>query len=79
MAVRLYLMPMIGTGTRQDPFTGKYVNDLEVIRSGCIRYSRVDSAICLIEAPANYLNSVGASSYDYRDAGCFNWQRHPQC
>lgn len=62
MAIELFLVPMEGSGTTTDPWRGKYVDDPQVGASGCIRYSRQDHAICMIDAPQAYLNSVAAQS-----------------
>ena len=60
MAIEFFLVPMVGTGTRADPYRGRYTDDPAVVRSGCIRYSISDSAICLIEADQTYLDTVAA-------------------
>lgn len=58
MAVELFLLPMIGTGTRADPRRPKYVRDPAVVRRGSIRYSRISHAIAMIDASQAYLNSI---------------------
>ncbi len=60
MAKALFLVPMVGAGTRQDPYRGKYTSDASVVQSGTLRYSRADSAIIFLEAPQAYLDSVAA-------------------
>ena len=49
---------MVGSGTREDPFRGKYQRDGAVTRAGCLRFSRTDHAIVMIEAPQAYLDTV---------------------
>jgi len=60
MPVALFLCPMVGTGTREDPRRGKYQKGAGVVRSGQLRFSRTDHAIVLIEAPQAYLDTVAA-------------------
>ncbi len=60
MPVNLFLLPMTGTGTRADPWRGKYSKHPQVTRRSNIRYSNQDDAIVLIQAPQAYLDSVAA-------------------
>lgn len=62
MAIELFLVPMVGAGTKDDPYRAKYTRDPQVIRSGAVRYSRTESAVALIEAPATYLTEVRGQS-----------------
>jgi len=62
MAVEVFLVPMVGDGTRADPFRGKYTDDAQVTSAGCIRYSREDDAICMMEAPQAYLDTVAGQA-----------------
>jgi hypothetical protein len=58
MAVELFLLPMEGAGTAEDPIRAKYVIDPQIIRQGTIRLSRVDHAVVMIEATQAYLDFV---------------------
>jgi len=58
MAIALFLCPIVGTGTREDPKRGKYMRGVGVIRAGSLRFSRVDHALVMIEAPQSYLDTV---------------------
>jgi hypothetical protein len=60
MPRELFLVPMEGSGTRIDPVRGKYVRDAQVTAAGCLRYSRADHAIVMIDATQSYLDSVAA-------------------
>jgi len=62
MPVNLFLLPMSGAGTRADPLRGKYSADPQVTRRSNIRYSKLDDAIVLIQAPQSYLDFVAAQS-----------------
>jgi len=62
MPKEVFLVPMIGSGTREDRYRGKYTDDPQVETSGCIRYSRADEAICMMDAPQTYLDSVAGQS-----------------
>jgi len=58
--LRVFLVPMIGTGTREDPHRAKYGRDPVVVRAGAVRISRQDEAVLLIDAPQAYLDQVEA-------------------
>jgi len=60
MADSFYVVPMIGTGTRENPFRGKYTRDPAITAIDCKRYSRTSVAICYIEATQTYLDFVTA-------------------
>ncbi len=62
MPVEFFLVPMVGAGTRADPFRGKYTDTPGVVRHGCIRYSQLDDAICLIEAPQPTLDTIAGNA-----------------
>ena len=51
---------MVGVGTKVDPYRAKYTDDPAVIAAGSIRYSNVDHAVALIDAPQVYLDFVAA-------------------
>ncbi len=60
MPVSLFLVPIVGAGTRSDPRRGKYsFVPGTVVRRGIIPYSH-DHALGLIEAPAAYLADVAS-------------------
>jgi hypothetical protein len=60
MAVELFVVPMIGDGTRAVPYRARYSADPAVVRHGCIRYSKQDDCIVLLDAPQAYLDGVAA-------------------
>ncbi len=54
-----FIVPMVGTGTREDAFRGKYGKSPEVVSRGTIRFARQDAlAVVMFEAPQAYLDSV---------------------
>lgn len=58
MPVNLFLLPLVGAGTRADPRRGKYSKHPQVTVRSTVRYSSLDDAIVLIKAPQAYLDSV---------------------
>lgn len=60
MAREFFLVPMIGTGSRQDPYRAKY-SDL-VDSHGSIRYSRADHAIAMFDADQSVLDGIAAEA-----------------
>lgn len=65
MSIAVFLSPMIGTGTRADPFRAKYQRgDASIVRAGSIRFSRIDQALLLMDAAQSYLDTINA------DTGC---------
>jgi hypothetical protein len=66
MPKELFIMPMIGSGTREwgidDSYRGKYTRDAAVTQQGCIRYSRLDDAICMLDATQVYLDATAAQT-----------------
>lgn len=73
MPKNLFIVPMIpGDGTWADPRRPKYVDDAAVTRWGSVRYSHVDDAIVLIDAPNAYLNQVAGEADVVRIATAAN-------
>lgn len=68
MPVEIFMVPMIGTGTRADPFRPKYSNDPAVSSSGAIRSSKADECIAMFNATQLYLDSVAAQTDTLRVA-----------
>ena len=62
MAIELFLVPMEGTGTEEDPIRAKYALDPQVSRQGTIRFSRVDHAVVMLDATQDYLDAVRSQS-----------------
>lgn len=62
MPREIFLVPMVGTGTRSDPYRGKYTRDPAVTTQGALRAGRQDVAVAMIEASQTYLNSVAAQA-----------------
>ena len=58
MSIALFLCPMIGTGTLTDPYRAKHTRGAD--RAGTLRFSRMDDALVLLDAPQAYLDSVAA-------------------
>lgn len=74
----LFVVPMIGTGTRADPVRGRYTQDEfggafgTPSAAGTIRYSRQDDAVVMIDAPQAYLDQVAAQADALRIATARN-------
>lgn len=68
MPVEIFMVPMIGTGTRADPFRAKYSDDSAVTNSGAIRSSRTSECLAMFDATQTYLNSIAAESDSLRVA-----------
>lgn len=66
MPREIFMVPMEGTGTRSDPFRGKYTLDAQVISQGTVRSARTSEALVMIEAPQTYLDFVAAQADSMR-------------
>jgi hypothetical protein len=61
MPVAAFICPMIGTGTRADPYRAKYQHgDPSIVRAGQIRFGHTEDAVLLIEASQAYLDTISA-------------------
>jgi len=60
MPREVFFVPMIGTGTRDDPFREQYGDTPGLIGGGSIRYSRQSSAIAMFNGPQAVLDSIAA-------------------
>lgn len=66
MAREIFLVPMVGTGTKTDPFRAKYSDDPAVTTSGSIRSAREGECIAMFDATQTYLDSIAAQSDSMR-------------
>lgn len=60
MPREVFMVPMIGTGTRTDPFRAKYSNDAAVTAAGALRSAMQDECLLMLDATQVYLDSVAA-------------------
>jgi len=57
---RLFVMPMIGEGTRENPIRGKYVREDGVLQTGAITRGEDRIALVMLEAEQSVLDAVAA-------------------